>query len=106
MHEVILTERAQQELDLIHKWWAENRSPQQADNWYIGFVRKTLTLEQNPERCPLAPENELFPYKVRQFNYGLGSKPTHRALFTIRPDAVVILRVRHLAQQLVSDEDV
>jgi hypothetical protein len=47
----------------------------------------------------LAPENERFPYEVRQLNFGIGRKPTHRIVYTIRPREVVILRVRHLAQQ-------
>jgi plasmid stabilization system protein ParE len=106
MHEVILTDRAQDELDRSHDWWAENRSPQQADRWYVGFVKEMLTLEENPERCPLAPENELFPYEVRQLNYGLGARPTHRALYTVRLKEVVILRVRHHAQRPLTVDDV
>ena len=105
MYDVILTDRAQGELDGTHKWWAANRSSQQADRWYVGFVKEMLTLEENPERCPLAPENDLFPYEVRQLHYGLGGKPTHRALYAVRPDNVVILRVRHLAQKPLTDED-
>jgi plasmid stabilization system protein ParE len=105
MHEVILTKRAQDELEEAHKWWAENRSADQANRWYTGFIQAMLTLENAPERYPLAPENELFRIEVRQLNYGLGNKPTHRALYTVRPDAVVILRVRHLAQQPLSFDD-
>lgn len=106
MHDVLLTRRAQDELDRNHDWWAKNRSPEQADRWYVGFIQAMLTLENDPERCPLAPENELFLIEVRQLNFGLGNTLTHRALYTVRPDAVVILRVRHLAQQPLSSEDV
>ena len=106
MHEVLLTARAQQELDHARDWWAENRSPEQANHWFSGFVKAMLTLENEPKGCPLAPENELFPQEVRQLNYGLGSKPTHRALYTVRPDTIVILRVRHLAQEPLSSNDI
>jgi hypothetical protein len=61
-------------------------------------------LEQNPDRCALAPENDRFPYEIRQLNFGIGRKPTHRLVFTIRPKEVVILRVRHLAQQDIDVE--
>jgi plasmid stabilization system protein ParE len=105
MHEVLLAQRAQEELEDAHQWWAENRSSEQADRWYTGFVRAMLALENNPERCLLAPEGELFPMEIRQLNFGLANKPTHRALYTVRPDAVVILRVRHLAQQPMSSDD-
>ena len=93
------------EIDQAHKWWAENRSPQQADRWYVGFVKELLTLEYNPERFPLAAENPFFPYEIRQLNYGLGVKLTHRALFTISPDAVIVLRIRHLAQKPLAGDD-
>ena len=95
MREVLLTQRAQEELDEAHHWWAENRSAEQANRWYLGFLEAMLTLEHVPFRWPFAPENDYFPYEVRQLNFGLGSRPTHRALYTVRPDVVVILRVRH-----------
>jgi plasmid stabilization system protein ParE len=106
MHQVLLTQRAQDELDQAHDWWAENRSSEQANRWYVEFLQAMLTLENAPQRWPLAPENEFFPYEVRQLNFGLGSRPTHRALYTVRPDVVVILRVRHLAQEPLSADDI
>lgn len=104
-HEVILTRFAQNELDQAHDWWTKNRSAAQANRWYSSFVRTMLTLETNPERVPLAPESALFPYDVRQLNFGLSGKPTHRALFSIRDKTVVILRVRHLSQKPLSADD-
>ena len=44
------------------------------------------------------------PYEIRQLNFGLGSKPTHRLVYAIRRDRVVILRVRRLAQQSLDVE--
>lgn len=102
--EVFLTEKAQEELDESHNWWAQNRSPDQANRWYVGFFQAMKNLEQNPTRCPLAPENDHFPYELRQLNYGLSSKPTHRAIFTIRNKVVVIVRIRHLAQALIEPD--
>ena len=64
-----------------------------------------ISLEQNPSRFPLAFENDQFPYELRQQNYGLGSNPTHRAIFTIRNNVVLILRIRHLAQRLMDPDD-
>ena len=89
MHDVLLTERSQEELQNYHDWWAENRSIEQANCWYTGFIQAMLTLENEPKRCPLAPENEIFPIEIRQLNFGLGQKPTHRAVYCVRPDTVV-----------------
>lgn len=102
--EVVLTKAAQDELDNFHSWWTENRSPDQANRWYTGFYEAMISLEQNPTRCQLAPENDHFTYELRQLNYGLSSKPTHRAIFTIRETVVLILRIRHLAQSLIEPD--
>jgi plasmid stabilization system protein ParE len=96
---VILQREAEDQLVASARWWAEHRSAEQAERWYVGFLETIETLADNPERCPLARENAAFPYELRELHYGLGSRPTHRALFTIRPEAVVVVSVRHAAQQ-------
>jgi plasmid stabilization system protein ParE len=98
-HEVLVTLRAGEEAQSIHDWWAEHRSREQADRWYEAFWRSILSLERHPERCALARENGRVPDKLRQLNFGLGQRPTRRLVFTMREDRVVVLRVRHLAQQ-------
>ena len=104
-YKVALTDRAHDELDHACTWWAENRSPEQALKWYNGFIRAIRSLANDPQRCPLAAENDAFPYEIRQLTYGLGKRPTHRAVFTIRPDLVLVLRIRHLAQQRLSPDN-
>jgi plasmid stabilization system protein ParE len=104
--QVLLTDRAHADLLQACAWWAENRSAQQAERWYDGFAEAIRCLATDPERCPLAPESSAFPYALRQLNYGVGRRPTHRAIFVVRPDSVLILRVRHLAQQPLSPQDV
>jgi len=102
---VILQPEAEDQLVASARWWADQRSAEQAHRWYAGFLETIETLADNPERCPLARENAAFPYELRELHYGLGSRPTHRALFTIRPDAVVVLSVRHATQRDVTPED-
>ena len=98
-YEVVITARAEQEAQAIHDWWAENRSAEQAARWYTEFWNAVVSLEQAPDRCALAAENDRFPYEIRQLNFGIGRKSTHRIVYAIRPTEVVVLRVRHLAQQ-------
>lgn len=97
-YRVVFTQRAEQELEQAADWWAEHRSGVQAARWYEGFSDAIAALAENPLRCPLAPENGLFPYEVRELHYGLGPRPSHRAVFTIRPDLVLVLTIRHGAQ--------
>jgi len=103
-YSVAITDRAKDELDQACDWWAEHRSAEQALRWYNGLIAAMKSLGDNPQRCPVAPENHAFPFEIRQLLYGSGRKPTHRAVFTIRPDLVLVLRIRHLAQQEISPD--
>ncbi|MCH8046459.1 MAG: type II toxin-antitoxin system RelE/ParE family toxin [Planctomycetes bacterium] len=102
---VTLTDRAFEELDDACTWWETHRSPEQASRWYQGFIDALRSLSENPQRCALASENDLLVFEARQLNYGLGAKPTHRAVFVVRPNQVLVLRIRHLAQQNIIPDD-
>lgn len=104
-YEVVITERAHGQMEAAYSWWAENRSQAQAARWYHAFAGAMVSLEKNPERCPLARESELVPFEIRDLTFGVGKRPTHRAVFTIRPDVVLILAIRHLAQESLSRDD-
>jgi plasmid stabilization system protein ParE len=103
---VILTTPAFEDLRRNTRWWAEHRSLEQAQRWYDGFLSKLDSLEENPERCPLARENAEFTYELREVNYGVRSRPTHRAVFTIRPDSVLVMAIRHAAQSELTSADI
>lgn len=96
---VLLTDRAARELEETALWWTEHYSALQADRWYTAFLGAISSLEVNPLRCPIARENGKVPYELRQLAFGLGRRLTHRAVWTIRGNAVVILSVRHLARE-------
>jgi len=98
-YQIDVTDRAAEALESAARWWPEHRSLAQAEQWYDGFVKAILTLDQAPERCPLARESHKFPFEVRQLVYGLGRKRTHRAVFTIHEETVIVLTIRHLAQR-------
>ena len=102
---VILAEPAFEDLRHNARWWAKHRSLEQAERWYDGFLMELDLLANNAERCSLARENAEFPYELRELHYGVSSRPTHRALFTIRPDSVLVLAIRHVAQDDVAPED-
>lgn len=80
------------------QWWAKNRSADQARRWFSGIYNAFEALQQNPERCPLARENSLFPIEIRELCYGIDSRHTHRVIFTVRPEMVVVLTIRHMSQ--------
>ena len=104
-HHVVLTDRAHAEMEAAYLWWADNRSRVEAAKWYNAFADAIESLANNPERCAVSRENEQFPYEIRDLNFGIGRRRTHRAVFTIRREMVLVLTVRHLAQQDLSPDD-
>jgi hypothetical protein len=88
-HDGRLTIKAHRQLKRAAKWRAENRSALQAERWMAGFLQALCGLADNPERHPLARENGELPITLRELRYGLGRRPTHRAVFVIRPNGVI-----------------
>jgi plasmid stabilization system protein ParE len=104
--QVVLSPKASTSLHQSAQWWADNRSPEQAQRWYDGFVAALDSLGTNPHRCGLARENRRFSYETRELLYGIGSRPTHRAVYTIRPDMVFVVAIRHVTQDDLAADDV
>jgi len=106
-YRVVYTEQASRELEESAVWWAENRDREEAARWYLGFSDRILGLSELPHSLALADENDDFPYEIRQLNYGISSRPTHRAIFTIiEPDIVLVLTIRHAARDRIGPSDV
>lgn len=103
--EVHLQSRAKIQLYNAALWWAEHHSSDQAIRWLEGFQAALRTLSRNPERWPFAPEQGCVPFDVRELTYGVGRRKTHRAVFEIRGQAVVVHAIRHLAQDTLTSDD-
>jgi hypothetical protein len=43
--------------------------------------------------------------EIRELHYGLGHRSTHRAVFAMRNDEVIVYTVRHLAQRDLTPDD-
>src|SRR5688572_27231577 len=98
MHSVIITGPAKRDIQNAYDWWAENRSAEQAERWYVAIHDAIKSLCHMPERFSAATETDLLAQGVRQLLFGLGRRPTHRVVFTIDHNTVVVLRVRHTSQ--------
>ncbi len=96
---VRVTARALAEIDQSLEWLAK-RSRAGALRWHEQLMAAIDSLEDNPERCALAPESDWYPGKVRQLTFGK-KRGMCRILFEIRGSNVYILRVRHGAQKLL-----
>ncbi|MBX3425367.1 MAG: type II toxin-antitoxin system RelE/ParE family toxin [Pirellulales bacterium] len=88
-----------------HDWWAKHRSAEQAARWYVAAYEAMRSLAETAARNPLARERELRQLAVRQFSFGLSRRPTHRILYAVRGNDVVIYRVRAFRQDELSVGD-
>jgi toxin ParE1/3/4 len=68
-------------------------SPTRAADWRLGLLNAAQTLDQFPERCPLAPESSA-ELEIRQLLYG-----EYRVLFSVAGHTVYVLHIRHGARQ-------
>jgi len=84
--------------------WIAARSPENALRRYEGFITALESLETNPKRCGLAPENGCIPVELRQLVYGKRSG-CYRAIFTVQEHAVRVLHIRHAARLPLQPED-
>ena len=102
-YRVRITRMAAHEVKKSHSWLAE-RIPDSAQRWRTALLSAIESLASQPDRCPEAPEAEWYGPQLRQLLHG--RRPhVYRILFEIRGKEVVILRVRHSRQDLLSPED-
>jgi plasmid stabilization system protein ParE len=105
MPRVIVTGPAKRDIQQDYDWWANNRSVEQAKRWYAGIRAAIRSLRTNPDRRALAIESDLLAQEIRQLSFGLGRRPTHRIVFAIEDETVVVLRIRHTSQDALLPED-
>ena len=105
MAPVLISRRAVGDVQRAHDWWAEHRSAEQAARWYDGLMRAIHRLSAKSLEYPLANESEGVAIEIREMLFGLGRRPTHRVLFIIRPESILILCVRHVAQDVVPPDE-
>ena len=60
--------------------------PRTALDWYDKIFEDILSLEEFPDRCPIAPENKHFSFELRHLLIG-----NYRTLFRIEAPNVLIL---------------
>jgi plasmid stabilization system protein ParE len=99
---VNLTSRAERDLALLYlRINAEDSGA--ALRWYRGFKEAILSLEEQPKRCPVTPENG----KFRHLLYG--NKPhIYRAIYRVleKQRQVDVLHIRHGARRKFGRADV
>jgi plasmid stabilization system protein ParE len=89
------TQRAERDILDIHRWILEvERRPIEARRWLDGARQAITSLSEHPARCPLAPEAQEPRREIRQLLFH-----SHRMLFFVRAEEVLILHVRHASRR-------
>ena len=95
-YNVQTSEIASEQIDEAYAWLAE-RTPLHAPAWHEGLLKAIESLEQNPLRCPVVPEEEDAIAEARQLLYG-NKRHAYRIIFEVHGDTVTVLQVRHSAR--------
>lgn len=98
-YRVELAKSAESDLDALYLWVIE-RAPSQGATWFNSLERAILSLDQHPERCPIARENIAPDSPIRVLHHG--RRPhVYGAFFTIDVAAQIVrvLHVRRGARQ-------
>jgi plasmid stabilization system protein ParE len=105
MRRVDVLPRAKLQLYDAAIWWADHRSLEEAARWLEHLESAIRSLATDAERYPLAHESPNFDFPLHQMNFGFSRHPTHRVLFSVAGDRVVVYAVRHLAQKDLTPEN-
>lgn len=101
--QVRIAKKAKLEIEAAYEW-LKQQNPNYADRWFREFMDTLATLQEKPQRCALARENEVVQEEVRQLIYGK-RRNIYRILFVIRGDMVYVLHVRHGSQDALTSVD-
>lgn len=104
-YRLCVTEPAKTDIWRNYRWWSDHRSAAQADRWFRGVDELVLSLRTTADRHALATETPLRHAGVRQALFGVSRRPTHRILYAIESDTVIVYRVRSLKQDRLSADE-
>lgn len=97
-YKVLVTGPAKDDIWQNYRWCDEHRSHKQAARWFIEIDELIAALSLKADRHQLATELGLRTLSVHQVSFGIGRRPTHRVLYGIVGETVVVNRVRSLKQ--------
>ena len=102
---VILTERAERDVDSVLRWFHDQRATEAGSRWFAQLMSRLDTLEQHPDRCSLAVESEDVGLEIRELLLGR-RRFQYRILFSISARTGTILRVWHSSRDAITRDDV
>jgi plasmid stabilization system protein ParE len=82
-------------------------APTHAEKWLTRLFAAILSLDQNPDRCPVMRETPELGFTARHLLYGKG-RGTYRIIFHVREEEqhVRVLRIWHAFRDAITAADV
>lgn len=103
-YRVILTDKAEADVDAILKWFHDHQATAAGGRWFAKLMSLLETLEVHPERCPLAKESDEVGVEIREILLGRRSYK-YRLFFRITGKTVIILRLWHSSRNSITREE-
>lgn len=104
-HRIRYSDRALNDLERATDWWASNRSRDEAARWLPAIEDAIATLTIDPERFPEPDEHGLQGHGLRQLNFGLGPRSSHRVIYRVVGHEVLIVHMRSAARDRLTLAD-
>lgn len=101
---IVIQPSAFDNLAETYAYLAQRYSADSALAWYEGCLEAIESLQERPERCPLARESRALGVEIRELLYRR-HRSVYRVLFQVEPRAVRVLLVRHSARRSVAADD-
>jgi plasmid stabilization system protein ParE len=95
---------ALQDAEFAYLWYRDFDS-EAAKMWYEGLLEAIFSLEENPLRCPIAPESRFIGREIKQLIYG--KSRTYRIFYEVLEDkkTVRIYRIWHSSRNWLTKEE-
>ena len=106
--EVLITDEAFDDLDVIAGIIQRQTTPENARNWFDEIIDAIETLGEMPARCRQAPEVEDLQADIRLLLHGRRNRG-YKIYFKIQhsesSDSVMVFHVRHWAREPLTNEE-
>jgi plasmid stabilization system protein ParE len=104
-HSLILLPKADADIRRTMRWIESEVSFEASIRWHEKLRTAVRTFSKNPERYPEAYEAEILNLNLRMMLFG--KKPhVYRVLYTFTDSHVYIHRVRHAAQDYITEDNI
>jgi plasmid stabilization system protein ParE len=75
---------------------SDRQQPLGAQRWWNGLLEAIFSLESMPQRCPIISKTDQYEDNLRHLIYF-----SHRIIFAIDGNQVMILRIRHVSRHQI-----